>query len=286
MILVPQKLFDSEYVKVLLQDGLNCVLLKELDKSILNREAFISQHVINFIISGEQSIENEELLKVNMSFDKAVFITRDLYYITDLVSSKSSYKSLLFYLDDEIIQEFLSGYKPKVDKSKEYERVFRLRIDKELKQYFQSFLNIYNRNNSRKQLTRIKILELLHLLSQANPNFEDFLFNIQLPKKRRIAEFMKQNFDKPLKVEDYAYLTGRSLTSFRREFRAQFNASPSKWLQELRLEKAKALLDNGIYNVSQVAQDVGYVSTSYFISMFKNSTGLSPKQYILNKQNL
>ena len=40
---------------------------------------------------------------------------------------------------------------------------------------------------------------------------------------------MEKNFDKPLKIEDYAYLTGRSLSTFRRDFKSYFEITPQKW---------------------------------------------------------
>ena len=48
---------------------------------------------------------------------------------------------------------------------------------------------------------------------------------------------MQKNFDKPLKIEDYAYLTGRSVSTFRRDFKASFSMTPQQWIKEQRLDK-------------------------------------------------
>lgn len=93
---------------------------------------------------------------------------------------------------------------------------------------------------------------------------------------------MKQNFEKPLKVEDYAYLTGRSVSSFRRDFKASFNLTPQKWIKQQRMDKAVQLIQQGSDNVTQLAFAVGYENISYFIQAFKTHTGSSPKQYILD----
>ena len=93
---------------------------------------------------------------------------------------------------------------------------------------------------------------------------------------------MKANYDKPLKIEDYAYLTGRSESSFRRDFKAQFDTTPQKWLKSQRLEKALQILHEKDISVTQLAYETGYENISYFIKAFKDEYGLSPKQYALN----
>ena len=93
---------------------------------------------------------------------------------------------------------------------------------------------------------------------------------------------MEKNFDKPLKIEDYAYLTGRSLSTFRRDFKSFYEITPQKWLKEKRLEKAKSLLQDRSLSVTELAYEVGYENISYFIKEFKNKFGQSPKQYILS----
>ena len=93
---------------------------------------------------------------------------------------------------------------------------------------------------------------------------------------------MKQNYDKPLKVEDYAYLTGRSESTFRRDFKQYFHTTPQQWLKEQRLENALRLLQQQEMSVTQVAYEIGYENISYFIRAFKGKGGLSPKQYMLS----
>ena len=95
---------------------------------------------------------------------------------------------------------------------------------------------------------------------------------------------MKCNFDKPLKMEDYAYLTGRSLSTFRRDFKNHFQITPQKQLKEKRMEKAMIILNNENISVAQLAFEVGYENISYFIQAFKSHYDSSPKQYQLTQQ--
>jgi len=91
----------------------------------------------------------------------------------------------------------------------------------------------------------------------------------------------KQLSESLLNREGY---TGRSVSTFRREFKDQFQMTPKKWLKEKRIEKAIKLIDTQTMSVTELAYEVGYENISYFIKAFKLQTGLSPKQYILSKR--
>jgi len=89
---------------------------------------------------------------------------------------------------------------------------------------------------------------------------------------------MLAHFDKPLTIPDYAYLTGQSERSFRRNFKARFGQSPKKWLMVQRLEKAKLLLEHQDSLVKDVAIQSGYRSSSHFIESYRGRFGETPGQ--------
>ena len=95
---------------------------------------------------------------------------------------------------------------------------------------------------------------------------------------------MESHFDKPLNVEDYAYLTGRSLSAFQRDFKDQYQLPPKQWLIQKRLEKAHQLLATQDHSVTDVAYEVGYENISHFIKAFKKKYLLSPKQFLIQER--
>lgn len=286
MILIPQRLFESPDVKTVLRDGNVCILKKELTEPVVNREGYISNHVVSIVLEGEQQIKtfDEKIIKVNAG--EVVFAPRGMYYITDLLPERGTFKSLIFYFDDFIIQEFLSTSKITEVSRENVPDHLKFRQVPAIKLFADSLISIYQTNQLRdKSFLNLKILELLFLLNSLVPEqqFANFLFRLSLPKKRNIKSFMEMNFDKPLKIEDYAYLTGRSLSTFRRDFKSFYNITPQKWLKEKRLEKALKILNQQEISVTQLAYEIGYENISYFIKEFKNRVGQSPKQYMLKK---
>lgn len=284
MILIPQRLFNDPQVTTILRDGNICILSKELKAPIVQREGYISNHVVSILLAGEQHIRTYDEKMIKIKPNEVVFAPRGLYYVSDLLPKNGTFKSLLFYFDDSIIEEFLSTSRVTEVSNKSVPDYLKFGVVPPLQLFAESLINIYLNNQLQsKNFLRVKILELLFLLNNlaTEQQFANFLFRLTLPKKRHIKTFMEKNFDKPLKIEDYAYLTGRSLSTFRRDFKTFFDITPQQWVKEKRLEKALTLLEEKEQSVTELAYEVGYENISYFIKAFKKKFGQSPKQYML-----
>lgn len=285
MILIPQKLFDSPGVKTILRDGNVCILRKELKEPVVDREGYISNHVVSIVLSGEQRIKTYEGRLIAVKQGETLFIPRGMYYVSDLIPESKAFKSLLFYFDDSLIQDFLSTSRATEISKKAIPDHLKFGVAPVLNLFAESLINIYQTNQLKnKNFLKLKILELLYLLNglAKERQFVSFLFRLTLPKKRNIRNFMESNFDKPLKVEDYAYLTGRSISTFRRDFKSYYDITPRQWLQEKRMEKALTLIEEKEISVTDLAYEAGYENISYFIKAFKSRVGRSPKQYMLS----
>ena len=67
--------------------------------------------------------------------------------------------------------------------------------------------------------------------------------------------------------------------NFRQIFKKETGTTFLKFLTKLRIEEAKRLLEDGNYNVSEVAERVGYKTSQYFSQIFVSTTGLTPQEY-------
>lgn len=82
-----------------------------------------------------------------------------------------------------------------------------------------------------------------------------------------------------LTVEQLAQKAAMSQVHFRRLFHTQFGVSPAKYITAARVTKAKSLLGLSEMQLEDVAAQTGFASVSYFCSVFKTATGLTPSQY-------
>lgn len=108
------------------------------------------------------------------------------------------------------------------------------------------------------------------------------LFSPREPAKtdiERAVRFFEQHFAEDISIESYAKSLFIKPCWFIRKFKATTGVTPMQYIIDLRIARAKELLENGTYNVSQVASSVGYGNPLYFSRLFKKYTGLSPKEY-------
>ena len=82
-----------------------------------------------------------------------------------------------------------------------------------------------------------------------------------------------------LSLSELAFLSNKSVSTFKRSFEKHFGTSPIKWFQQKRLEHAAYLLGIKGQRASDVYLDAGYENLSNFIQAFKTKYGVTPKQY-------
>ncbi|WP_353959404.1 helix-turn-helix domain-containing protein [Mucilaginibacter aquaedulcis] len=83
----------------------------------------------------------------------------------------------------------------------------------------------------------------------------------------------------------FAFLTGRSLSAFKRDFKTIFYDSPGHWLLRKRLQEAYFLLSREGQKPADIYLDLGFESLSHFSVAFKKMFGCSPTA-VANRNDL
>lgn len=94
-----------------------------------------------------------------------------------------------------------------------------------------------------------------------------------------IQDYIEEHFATKLSIAslaEYANITTRTLN---RRFQTSVNMRPIEYVQAVRIEQAKRLLESGEVNIKSLANLVGYEDLSSFARLFKKTTLLSPKEY-------
>jgi len=92
----------------------------------------------------------------------------------------------------------------------------------------------------------------------------------------RARDLMQAQMDRPLSLAYLADAVGMSETRFKTGFRETFGVSPGRMLLQMRMERARNLLEAGC-QVSQAAWQVGYTHPSNFSAAFSRFFGHAPK---------
>lgn len=92
-------------------------------------------------------------------------------------------------------------------------------------------------------------------------------------------EYIEDNFNRPITVGELAKMCTVSETSFRRIFKETTGESPIKYINRLKIAKAKELLKSSEITVDEIAYFLSFYDKSYFCKTFKNITNLTPAEY-------
>ncbi len=96
---------------------------------------------------------------------------------------------------------------------------------------------------------------------------------------RRCENWLKENFREVEAVSQVVSVGKLPERTIKRRFKAATGSSLIEYLQNLRIEEAKRLLESGSLAVEEISAEVGYSDASFFRRLFKRLTGLSPSQY-------
>lgn len=117
---------------------------------------------------------------------------------------------------------------------------------------------------------------MLLILLRIQPGLANVLFDFGLPEKADLENFMLRNYTFNVSLERFAYLTGRSLSAFKRDFEKIFQCPPARWLLQKRLETAYFMLSAQQRKASEIYIELGFEDLSHFSYAFKKRFGHSP----------
>ncbi|WP_367303950.1 GlxA family transcriptional regulator [Burkholderia multivorans] len=95
----------------------------------------------------------------------------------------------------------------------------------------------------------------------------------------RAQHWLQKNMTKEVRMSEMASELGVSERTLIRRCQAALDQAPLRYLQSLRIEAARGLLEGGDLNVETIAIKVGYNDVSSFCRLFKEKVGLSPGAY-------
>ena len=95
----------------------------------------------------------------------------------------------------------------------------------------------------------------------------------------RCQNWISKNYERASPVEAMISQSGLRSRTFARRFRSATGYTPIEYVQTLRVEEAKQLLESTDDRVDDIAADIGYDDSRSFRRLFKRATGTNPRQY-------
>ena len=260
-------------------DLLHCYIGPEI-----SQEQFIPEHFFVYLVKGTFSGYDGNRYLTLKTGESCLAIKNHLArYNKQKIDGE--YQKVVIILDELFLRNFQSKYKPAIGKLITGKAFIQLGKDEKIQSFAQSILPFYkgivriNDENS-----DLKREELLLILLQLQPELTAVLFSYGIPGKINLESFMNKNYKFNVSMERFAFLTGRSISSFKRDFKYTFNETPNRWLVKRRLHEAYFLIDKKHKKPNDIYFDLGFEDLSHFSFAFKNLYGQSPTELLREKK--
>lgn len=126
------------------------------------------------------------------------------------------------------------------------------------------------------QILTLKTQEAIEILRSISKEADSILADFSAPGKIDLADFMEKNYMFNISLLKFSVLTGRSLTTFKRDFQRAFHTTPQRWLTQKRLELAHYRLSGQKQKPRDVYYETGFENLSHFSHAFKKHFGYPP----------
>lgn len=237
----------------------------------------VPEHLLTHVYSGKISITTADKTYSLSAGQSALFSRNQLAKFNKEPDGDIPYKAATIFFTRPFLQQFYAG-QPLQPQKANHPKILEIERHPLLDNLFES-ISIYSNLHETfisDELAQLKVKEAVTILRTLNKNADFLLSDFSEPHKIDLAGFMHQNFMFNISISRFAYLTGRSLATFKRDFQKTLGTSPQKWLTEKRLEQAHFLIAVKQQKPSQAYIEAGFENFSHFTFAFKKFFGYNP----------
>jgi len=242
-------------------------------------EQFVPEHTLVYIISGSLVIADTSQIRSFNSGDIYFCRRNNLVKYTKCPPETGEYKSISIYFDQQTLRNISLEYGFNVDEHSALP-AFQQISSSAMANYMSSLLAYETilTHKGTEDLLLVKQKEAILLLLKLLPESKNILFDFSEPGKIDIEAFMEKNYHFNVQLKRYAYLTGRSLATFKRDFEKIYHITPSRWLMQRRLREAHHLIKEMKKAASDIYLELGFEDLSHFSFVFKKAYGVAPSK--------
>lgn len=246
----------------------------------------VREHFLVYVYSGKYILdEGKEKRRTVVGPGECVFLRRD-NQITMYKQpvGEEPFRGIFMTLKRpflrDLYQKIDRKYLP-LDARKHEHSIVKLPETPDITGLFQSMTHYFDSSiKPSDDIMNLKLLEGVYSLLNIDKGFFPTLFDFTAPWKIDILDYLNENFMYDLSMEEIASFTGRSLSTFKRDFKKISDLPPEKWLVQRRLQKAEEMLKDENKSVTDVYIEVGFKNFSHFSTAFKKQYGVTPSGYV------
>lgn len=235
------------------------------------------QHIVAHLFSGELSMSFGKHTLTFVAGETLLVPKNQLSRSVKVPADDGPFKCLSMALPEEQLREFYLNRPLLETWTENMSKQRPIKPAPLLEAFFASLLPYFDmRDDLPEVLVPIKIQEVLTIIDSVDKRASALLGSFSEVGKIDLEKYMHEHFMYNLPLERFAFLTGRSLTTFKSDFRAIFHNTPGKWLTEKRLHLAHHKLTAEKQKITDVYHAVGFENLSHFSFAFKKAFGYPP----------
>ncbi len=241
---------------------------------------FLEQHLLYVVLGGSVKLTSGRQ-SWTVRKNEMILLRRAQSVSYEKQSSEETglFESQLFAINDELLKDFLTSQQVQIPQMTEELGTQVSPMSDRLVAYCWSLSPYFNDPSQvNPGLLRLKVMELLYNVMDCSKNIFRQMLQLRQPVKTDIHRVVEENYTSPISLDELAYLSGRSLSSFKREFQDIYGESPARWIREKRLSKAQQMLRSSSLSVADVAYSLGFENPTHFSRIFKQQYGYAPSQ--------
>lgn len=248
-------------------------------------EIVFDQHMLIWFISGETKIVQSEATHRFKTGDIFLIPRNKPATIINYPKDGLPHKTVVMLFTTQVLRDFYSKLEPK-SKIVAVPKIRSFSNHPLLESCLASLIPYFEvKEPFPESLAALKITEAISILRTIDPEVDSILANFDDPHKVDLISFMEKNYMFNMPMEKFGYLTGRSLTTFKRDFKKAFNSTPQKWLTQKRLELAHYQIAERKVKPIDACYETGFENLSHFSFAFKKQFGYAPTEVVKGLTN-
>ncbi|OJJ23646.1 hypothetical protein BKI52_04595 [marine bacterium AO1-C] len=243
-------------------------------------DIYPTQHLLTYVREGILKVKQGKEVQC---FSKGEFALLKKYTQATITktwcSSEIKFSSIVFTFQEALVQEALAQLNiQSIKKNKHsFENILGVIPNPVLKQFIQSLQLFFEEGvEMDDQLARLKTKEALIGIIRTNEALAYQLRNFSVKSKADLHQYMNYHYLENKNLVDFARESGRSLSTFKKDFKSIYGVTPAKWLKNKRLDYAYQLLTTTNKKASQIYLECGFEDLAHFSKSFKSKFQMNP----------
>lgn len=252
------------------------------EQSSINNRISFTHNVLSLLVEGYKEVYSNNH-NISIENNKFFMLQSGNSLMTEKLINNRTYASILFFFTDNFLSNFIERRKLLLKtplRPEETQSILLFEKDSYIFNFERSMQLLGEDMKYDYLLAQAKLEEILIYLWRKNSESMSAFFQkiLQQDKEQSFKDIIKQYELSNLTLDELAFLSNMSLSTFKRKFTETYQTSPKKYFIGKKMEKAQIELQRN-RRPSEIFHELGYENLSAFSNEFKKQFGVSPKNY-------